>query len=72
MSDLALWQTPLVSTVWEMAVANWGSTYSVVASHVWNADVIGRICVESSLHILIQTCEYHVAIKFVTLIVLHV
>ena len=32
--------------VWEMAVAMWRSAYSVVASHVWNVDVIGMKCVE--------------------------
>ena len=27
--------------VWEMAIDIWRSAYSNIASHVWNADMIG-------------------------------
>ena len=34
--------------VWEITVVIWRSAYLVVASHVWNADVIGLMYAELS------------------------
>ena len=43
--------------VWEVAIAIWGSAYSVVASHVCNVDVIGVMYVDWSLYRIGRTCE---------------
>ena len=58
--------------VWEMAVAMWGNAFSISASHVWNTNVIGMMCVDESFYREFCTCEIHVANRFVTSIMLHV